>query len=189
VTGLPTDRWVTIDFRSFRALVDALGGVEIEVERAFTARYPANDDPAIDPSWIEISFAAGRQRMDGETAIRYARARYSDNSEEGSDFARGQRQARLMAAIITKLKRPTTMAARLRRHGTPCNRRCAPTLAPADLLILALRADVGGATRIRLDESNVLTNDTSADGQAILVPPGGDYGLISRYIAEQLAGR
>ncbi len=188
VTGLPTDRWVTIDFRSFRALVDALGGVEIEVERAFTARYPANDDPAIDPSWIEISFAAGRQRMDGETAIRYARARYSDNSEEGSDFARGQRQARLMAAITTKLKRPTTWprAFAVMDALQPALR---TNLAPADLLILFLRADVGGATRVRLDESNVLTNDTSADGQAILVPPGGDYGLISRYIAEQLAGR
>src|SRR5947207_6831942 len=72
VTGLPVDRWVTIDFRGFRALVDALGGVDIDVERGFTSQYPANDDAAIDPSWTTVSFAAGRQHMDGERAIRYA---------------------------------------------------------------------------------------------------------------------
>lgn len=188
VTGLPTDRWVTIDFRGFRALVDALGGVEVDVERSFTAQYPANDDPAIDPSWLEISFAAGPQRMDGETAIRYARARYSDDPAEGSDFARSQRQARLVAAITTRLKRPTTWprAFAIMDALQPALR---TNLAPADLLILFLRADIGGATRIRLDDTNVLTNETSDDGQAILVPPGGDYGSISRYIADQLAGR
>jgi LCP family protein required for cell wall assembly len=188
VTGLPTNRWVTIDFRGFRALVDAVGGVEVDVERAFTAQYPANDDPAIDPSWITISFEAGPQHMDGETAIRYARARYSEDPAEGSDFARGQRQARLVAAITAKLKRPTTWP-----HAFAVMDALQPALktnlAPADLMVLFLRADTGGATRIRLDDSNVLINDTSADGQAILVPPGNDYGVITRYIAEQLAGR
>lgn len=188
VTGLSTDRWVTIDFRGFRALVDALGGVEVDVERAFTAQYPANDDPAIDPSWLTISFAAGPQRMDGETAIRYARARYSDDPAEGSDFARSQRQTRLVAAITAQMKRPTTWprAFAVMDALQPALR---TNLAPADLLILFLRADIGGATRIRLDDTNVLTNDISDDGQAILVPPGNDYGIIGRYIADQLAGR
>ncbi len=188
VTGLPTDRWVTIDFRGFRALVDAVGGVEVDVERAFTAQYPANDDPSIDPSWIEIAFAAGPQQMDGETAIRYARARYSEDPAEGSDFARGQRQARLVAAITAKLKRPTTWP-RAFAVMDALQPALKTNLAPADLLVLFFRADIGGATRIRLDDPNVLVNNTSADGQAILVPPGNDYGVIMRYIAEQLAGR
>lgn len=188
VTGLPTDRWMTIDFRGFRALVDALGGVEVDVERAFTAQYPANDDPAIDPSWLTISFEAGRQRMDGETAIRYARARYSDDPLEGSDFARSQRQQRLVAAITGTIKRPTSWWRAFGIMGAlqPALR---TNLAPADLAILALRADTGGATRIRLDEADILVNDTSSDGQAILVPRGGDYGLITRYVAGQLGER
>lgn len=185
VTGLPTDRWVTIDFRGFRALVDALGGVEIDVERAFTAQYPANDDPAIDPSWITVSFEAGRQRMDGETAIRYARARYSDDPIEGSDFARSQRQQRLVAAISATLKRPTAWprAFAVMDALQPALR---TNLAAADLLILFLRADTSGATRIRLDDGNVLVNDMSDDGQAILVPRDDDYDLIVRYVREQI---
>ena len=185
VTGLPTERWITIDFRGFRALVDALGGVDIDVERAFSSRYPANDDPAIDPNWITVSFAAGRQQMDGETAIRYARARYADTPEEASDFARAQRQNRLVSAIAAKLKRPTTWprAFAVMDALQPALR---TNLAPIDLPILFLRADLAGATRIRLDDSNVLVNDTSDDGQAILVPRDDDYGTIARYIAAQL---
>ena len=165
--------------------MDALGGVDVEVERAFTAQYPANDDPEIDPSWTTVSFAAGRQHMDGETAIRYARARYADIPEEGSDFARSQRQQRLVAAIASKLKRPTSWP---RAFGIMDALRPAlrTNLAPADLLALFLRADTAGATRIRLDDSNVLVNATSDDGQAILVPRNDDYGAIVRYVQEAL---
>lgn len=187
VTGLPTTRWVTIDFQGFRALVDALGGVEVEVERPFTARYPANDNPEIDPSWITINFAAGPQQMDGETAIRYARARYSEDPAEGSDFARGQRQARLMAALTAKLKRPTTWPRyfAVMQALQPVLR---TNLSPLDMLFLAAQINPSGGTRIQLDYSNVLRNATSDDGQAILVPPGNDYGIISRYIADELGG-
>jgi LCP family protein required for cell wall assembly len=188
VTGLPTNRWITIDFQGFRTLVDAMGGVDIDVERAFSAQYPANDDPAIDPNWITVSFAAGRQHMDGETAIRYARARYADTSEEASDFARSQRQNRLVAAIAAKLKRPTVWprAFAIMDALQPALR---TNLAPVDLPILFLRANLAGATHIRLDDSNVLVNDTSSDGQAILVPRNDDYGAIARYITEQIPAR
>jgi LCP family protein required for cell wall assembly len=188
VTGLPTNRWVTIDFRGFRALVDALGGVDIEVERAFNSRYPANDDPAIDPGWTTVSFAAGPQHMDSETAIRYARARYADTPEEASDFARAQRQSRLVAAIAARLKRPTVWP-RIFAVMDALQPALRTNLAPVDLPILFLRANLAGATRVRLDDSNVLVNDTSGDGQAILVPRNDDYGLIARYISEQIAAR
>ena len=185
VTGLSTDRWVTIDFQGFRALVDALGGVDIEVERAFSSDYPANDDPTIDPSWTTVSFAAGRQHMDGETAIRYARARYADVPEEATDFARAQRQQRLVAAIGAKLRQPTQWW-----RGFAVMNALQPALqtnlAPADLLLIFLRADTGNATRIRIDDTNVLENATSSDGQAILQPHGGDYDLIVRYIRDEL---
>ncbi len=185
VTGLAVDRWVLIDFGGFRGLVDALGGVDIEVERAFSAAYPANDDPSLDASWTQVSFTAGRQRMDGETALRYARARYADVPAEASDFARAQRQQQLVRAIGARLKSP---AAWWRVFGVlnalqPALR---TNLAPLDMLVLFLRADLGGSARIVLDDGNVLEHSVSADGQAILLPRGGDYGLIARYIREQL---
>lgn len=186
VTGLPVDRWVSIDFQRFRALVDALGGVDITVDRAFTSRYPANDNPAVDPSWITVSFQAGRQHMDGETAIRYARARYATDPQEASDFARSLRQQKLTRAIVAKAINPLSWwrVFAVLNAVQPALR---TNLSPLDVVILATRGNLSGSTPIGLNDTNVLRNDFSADGQAILLPRDGDYGVIARYIAQQLA--
>ena len=102
VLGIPIDRTIALDFRAFRTVVDAIGGVDVIVDRSFTSMYPKNDDPSVDASWIEISFAAGPQHMDGETALRYARARYSDGPE-GSDFARAKRQQKVLLAAKDRI--------------------------------------------------------------------------------------
>jgi anionic cell wall polymer biosynthesis LytR-Cps2A-Psr (LCP) family protein len=156
------------------------------VARSFSAQYPANDDPAVNPNWITVSFKAGRQHMDGETAIRYARARYADTPAEASDFARSQRQELLVRAIGAKLKSPTSWW-RFFAVLNALQPHLHTNLSPVDLATLALRANPGGSTKIALDDTNVLVNDTSADGQAILVPRGGDYGIIGTYIQQQLA--
>ncbi|HLJ79873.1 MAG TPA: LCP family protein, partial [Ktedonobacterales bacterium] len=101
VLGIPVNYWLTIDFSGFRKLVDSLGGVDINVPTGFTAQYPANDDPQINPNWKIIHFKTGEQHMNGEQAIEYARARYVlDPASEGSDFARSARQQLLIRAIL-----------------------------------------------------------------------------------------
>ncbi len=97
VIGLGIDRTIAIDFHGFRTLVDGVGGVDVTVDRSFTAAYPRNDDADIDPSWIFVSFTAGREHMGGERALRFSRARYSDGPE-GSDFARSARQQKVILA-------------------------------------------------------------------------------------------
>ena len=124
--------------------------------------------------------------MDGETALRYARARYADVPEEASDFARAQRQQQLVRPIGARLKSPSAW---WRVFGVlnalqPALR---TNLAPLDLLVLVLGADPDGSTRIVLDDGNVLEHGESSDGQAILLPRGGDYNVIVRYIDERLA--
>lgn len=102
--GIPISYYMALDFDGFRKAIDAVGGIDVDVPASFTARYPANDDPSIDPSWTEVSFEKGRQNMDGETAIRYARAREAiDNLNEGTDFARSNRQRLIIEAFKTKL--------------------------------------------------------------------------------------
>lgn len=102
VTGLGIDRSVAVDFRAFRTVVDAIGGIDLVVDRPFDALYPANDDPNVDPSWIVVSFREGPQHMGGEAALRFARARYSDGPE-GSDFARAVRQQKVVLAAREKV--------------------------------------------------------------------------------------
>ncbi|HEU5377193.1 MAG TPA: LCP family protein, partial [Ktedonobacteraceae bacterium] len=91
VTGLSVTNWMTLDFQGFRQVVDALGGVDIDVPCTFTA---------LDT----VHFSAGWQHMDGERALAYARERQVvDNPAEDSDFARSARQRQLVEAIVAKM--------------------------------------------------------------------------------------
>ena len=98
VLGIPLDYWISLDFVGFRQFIDAIGGVNVNVERAFTdTEYPNNDDAAVDPSYRTVRFEAGWQHMDGERAIVFARSRKAP--EDGSDFGRARRQQLLMSAV------------------------------------------------------------------------------------------
>lgn len=95
---------VKVDFDGFEDLIDAIGGLDIYVETAFTDySYPAPND-----LYQTVSFAQGWQHMDGETALQYARSRKGTNGE-GSDFARAKRQQILLLAIKDKVLSPSVL--------------------------------------------------------------------------------
>jgi LCP family protein required for cell wall assembly len=92
--GIPIAGYLMVDFGTFAAIVDALGGIEIEVPKALhDTRYP--DPRPGDPyAYKTIHFDPGRQRMDGKRALEYARSRMST-----SDFDRAKRQQLILLAI------------------------------------------------------------------------------------------
>ena len=105
--GIPISYYVALDFTGFRQMIDIVGGVDVDVPDGFSANYPMNDNPAIDPRWMVVRFTKGMQHMNGERAIEYARARETiDNISEGSDFARSRRQRLIMEAFKTRLTQP-----------------------------------------------------------------------------------
>lgn len=96
--GQPIDHVIKIDFAGFAKFIDALDGIEVDVERTFTDyQYPT-----LDKKWMTVSFKKGRQTMDGKTALAYARSRHGNNGE-GSDFARSRRQQIVIMAVRSKL--------------------------------------------------------------------------------------
>lgn len=100
VLGLRIDHWATLSFDGFRRLIDAMGGVEVNVERYFIDyQYPRNDDDRVDAGFTTAEFQAGVQKLSGEKAIEYSRSRHSETPNEGSDFARSRRQMRLISAV------------------------------------------------------------------------------------------
>jgi LCP family protein required for cell wall assembly len=107
VTGIPISYYLGLDFDGFRAMIDTVGGIDVNVPDSFTSSYPANDDPSVDASWITVSFTAGPEHMNGERAIEFARAReVIDNPDEASDFARSRRQRIIMEAFKDRLLQP-----------------------------------------------------------------------------------
>src|SRR5947207_11009254 len=169
-TGQDVKYWMIINFVGFLDVNNYIGGVDVYVPDSFTANYPANDDPSINPNWIKIHFSKGMQHMDGETAIRYARARYVlDNPAEGSDFARSARQQIMIKAALSKVKQISTWpslynALNALQHTIYTN------LSLADLMQFALKMDLTNAHRVGLSNQNVLVDDTASDGEAVLEP-------------------
>ena len=186
VTGLDVKYWLTINFQGFREFIDSIGGIDVYVPDSFTANYPANDDPNINPNWIKVHFSKGMQHMNGETAIRYARARYVlDNPAEGSDFARSARQQIMIKAALSKVKQMSTWpslynALNALQHTIYTN------MSLADLMQFALKMDLTNAHRVGLSNQNVLASGTAPDGEYILKPANGNWQAIVDYVKQQL---
>jgi polyisoprenyl-teichoic acid--peptidoglycan teichoic acid transferase len=183
VTGMPVQYWLTINFSGFRGLVDALGGVDVNVPVGWTAINLGNDGL---PGTGTATFKAGWQHMDGERALQYARARYiTSPASEGSDFARSRRQLLLIHAIIDRARSlgaipemPGVMNALQQTLYT--------NLSLADMSLLATHVDIDHAAPIGLTNDNVLVDAVSDDGQDILEPANGDWGVVQRYINAHL---
>lgn len=89
VLGITIQYYVLIDMQGFSDLIDALGGITLEVpERTPLAAAIPGAKPF---AWVE----AGEQHLDGRTALWYARTRY-----ESSDFVRMVRQRDVQEAIL-----------------------------------------------------------------------------------------
>ena len=90
---------VTIDFKGFMRMIDALGGITIDVEKRM--RY---SDPYDDDGGLVIDLYPGVQRLSGKEAIKYVRYR----DEEG-DIGRVARQQKFLKALLKELASPQTV--------------------------------------------------------------------------------
>lgn len=97
--GVRVDHVVRVEFNAVITLIDAIGGVEIDVPAAI-------DDPLFPDSaygYDPLFIPAGQQHMDGTVALKYMRTRHSS-----SDFDRAARQQQVLIAIRNKLIRLDT---------------------------------------------------------------------------------
>ncbi len=113
VLGIPLHYFVVVDFESFEKAIDILGGIGVNVERAFDDyKFPKpgfeNAEPE-DLRWEHVHFDAGWQQMDGKTALTFARSRHAEGPE-GGDFARVKRQQKVVLAAKDKALSLKTLA-------------------------------------------------------------------------------
>ena len=91
---IPIHYYIRVDFSGFAKIIDDIGGIKIYVDNAFTDY----QFPTTDYKYQVVSFDAGWQTMDGETALNFVRSRHGNNGE-GSDFARSKRQQKVLQAL------------------------------------------------------------------------------------------
>jgi LCP family protein required for cell wall assembly len=104
VTGLQVNHVVVVDFSTFGKVVDALGGVTVDVPHKILSNKfecPRHTQAECD-RWPGWRFRAGKQTMNGRRALIYARIRENQLNPGESDFTRGERQQAVIEAIADK---------------------------------------------------------------------------------------
>ncbi|PKA34705.1 transcriptional regulator [Streptomyces sp. SM8] len=102
-TGLRIDHYAEIGFGGFANIVDALGGVEMDIPKAFKDKKSGAD------------FQAGKQTLDGEQALAFVRTRYAF---AGSDLDRTKNQQKFLATLANQAATPSTVLNPFRLYPT-----------------------------------------------------------------------
>jgi len=215
IFGIPVRYFVSLDFSGFEKSIDILGGVDVMVTKSFEDPYyplPDKETDSCEKSEDEVKaltatesgdilehnfmcryeklvFTKGLIHMDGLTALKFARSRHS--LEDGSDFARSNRQKQIILAVKDKILQLGFVT------------RAIPFI---QSLSGDLRTDIPlevmqqYATQINqfknytvnsaaLSTDNALTQTYSSDRQYILVPKTGldNWKSIQDYVLSQTA--
>lgn len=104
LTGLPVNHVVFVDFDRFRELIDAVGGIEVDVpvpirSNRFDCPYKAKECA----SWKGWRFEKGEQHMSGLRALAYARIRENVLDPSETDFTRSRRQQQVIEATVARI--------------------------------------------------------------------------------------
>jgi polyisoprenyl-teichoic acid--peptidoglycan teichoic acid transferase len=110
-TGVAVDHAVIVDFNSFKDLIDAEGGITINVPEAilsnrFDCPYPTQ---ARCQEWKGWHFRRGTQHMTGEQALIYSRIRENQLNPGDNDLTRAARQQAVTQAATAKLTSMSTL--------------------------------------------------------------------------------
>jgi LCP family protein required for cell wall assembly len=161
--GIPIHYYVRINFEGFEKLVDAIGGISIDVKEAIhDEEYPDGNY-----GYMTVDIPAGLQHMDGKTALQYARVRHG-----GSDFLRARRQQEVLKAIRDKVLRldiPLTRIPEMLRLAGDSVQTDLSLSEMYDLAKLGREIDVEGLKAAVIDES-MTSPQTTPDGAMVLIP-------------------
>jgi LCP family protein required for cell wall assembly len=101
LAGVDISHYASVDMDGFAAIVDAVGGVTVDLPVAVS-----------DPDYTHLDLPAGEQTLDGETAALLARCRHGYDAYGGGDYYRAANQRMLIGAVVKKVlaSDPATMA-------------------------------------------------------------------------------
>jgi LCP family protein required for cell wall assembly len=213
ITGFEPDYFIGIDFNSYKAAIDSLKGIEVNVPETFSDNfYPIKGrelelcgktpeevtelshklngfelEKQFPCRYEQLHFEKGVTHMDGETALKFVRSRHSS-----SDFARSMRQQAVLVAIREKL---LTQGA-LKDTSAFFKRLIGFVNTNFDLeavkVVTGNLPDIGEykVVRINLSTENVLVTGTASTGAFILTPKDGldNFAGVKNFIQGKLTG-
>ena len=97
--GITIPYYYAVDFQAVVDIVDAIGGIDYQVDQTFKANVPQNSSMKEGKTYYKSDEL---QHLDGNAVLGYLRIRHD---ADGLDSSRTARQRRMMVAIFTKLKK------------------------------------------------------------------------------------
>lgn len=187
ILNLPIHYWVSLDFEGFKNLVDKLGGIRVYIERSFIDyQYPAPFH-----KYQTVSFKQGWENMNGERALKFVRSRYGTNGE-GSDFARSQRQQKVLLTTKDKIfSFPTLIhSERIIEISRTLGKSLKTNLLPWEIIHLinlgkSIKKEKITRKVLELEPKGPLRPGKSPDGAYILTVKNDDFKEIS-HIAQNI---
>lgn len=214
VTGLSIPYFVSLNFEAFKKSIDTLGGVDVKVSKtlddpffpitgqedntcgktdeeiaALTATLSAQLLEESFPCRFEdLKVSPGINHMDGDLALKFARSRHA--KEDGSDFARSERQKEVILAARDKI-----FSVGFLSKIIPFTQSLAGSV-QTDMDLTTMQTFLSKASEyktytvnsIALSTQNVLKETYSADRQYILVANSGegDWSAVHEFLKEKL---
>jgi polyisoprenyl-teichoic acid--peptidoglycan teichoic acid transferase len=179
-TGLPINHVMTVDFGSFVDLVDAVGGITVDVPAPIISNKfdcPLDTQAECD-RWPGWRFGKGKQHMDGRRALVYSRIRENRLNPTENDVSRGERQQAVIQALTSKLTSPRTLL-RMPFVGGDLMKPLSTDLSAAQLAQL-------GWVRFRASDSRTLHcrlggTGSYIGGQSFIVPTEENRNVIAMF--------
>lgn len=164
--GMRIHDYVVVDFKAFIGLVDAIGGIDVEINYNISDPIYPDMNYGYDPFYLQ----AGQHHLDGATALKFARTRHGS-----SDFQRAQRQQQVVFAIrdrVLNLQMLPQLIVQAPTLWSQLSQNVSTGLSIEQLIPLALYLKDIPAENIRtgvIDQSYTIGYTTSA-GASVLVP-------------------
>ncbi len=164
--GVSVDYYVRLDFTAFEAIVDAVGGIEID-----------NPTDIEDPEYPDGSYGyepfyltAGVHTLNGHDALRYARTRHDD-----SDINRAERQQQVVMAVREKVLSVGSLPSLLAQAPAlyaKLQESIQTNLTMDQIISLALLAQDIPRENIKsgVIDYRYVTEETTAEGRQVLIP-------------------
>jgi LCP family protein required for cell wall assembly len=180
LTGLPVDHVVVVDFDGFEELIDAMGGIEVNVPKAVLSnRFDCPYKPARCDEWEGWRFEKGPQHMDGRRALVYSRIRTNQLDPSDTDITRGSRQQVVADAVGDKVASVGTFL-RLPFTGDELAAPLATDLSAWELAQLGwIRFRSGSSLRCRLGGE-----PSSFNGESVLLGSEDNVAVISMWLGQ-----
>lgn len=175
---------IKVDFTAFSEIIDAFGGVDIDVPVSLTDyTYPVEEGVI-----GTFSINAGPQNLDGDTALKYARSRHST-----SDFDRSSRQQQILTALLEKAKaqNPLENLGLARSVLRVIEKHAEWTFSSRDLVALASAVlSVPQGNIITMHLTTAVGGDYStAEAGGFVLPPAEDMGAGAILLPYSLTGK